>query len=625
MSNYISQVKAVSENYSAQPDDQYIGCLTQQRSIIITLANTSGITDGATVVIKDDGGNASNNPIIITCNNAFIDNQRYQTINVDHGALTLIKRGTGYAISTEIGFPSISIPAKVNNVLTFGATGDGQTDDSSAINAAIVNMSLSGSNEGYGLYFPPGTYRLSHPINIVRQVYMYSDGTSGLTILKPDVGVTAIVVHTANDATAGVTGQSMPSINPDGGSGSDSIIERIRINGTQASVWQASTTTSIGSYVMSITGSQYVMKCTGVSGDATTGLNQPNWSVTQAPNAVGTTISDHNVTWTYEIQTGIWARARCYLRYIDIGGISGDGLQFMADTNNSPPTNCNGASFDQVNVGIDGGYINGNAVYIKGGDTNACAFRGLNANGYKLWGVWESSFLGNLHQGHQVAAASGVGGAIGPYLADNGDACNVFISNYSEDGAGKSRFISPSFVWGGLLGDGVTSDTTATVFNQGVLSTNITMDYQQTNPVSQMLEMEIGAKNGAGILEFYDNISSSYYLQHDAAATGWWSFNYAAGSGSDAFAFSTAVATQGPAKFWTPNGIYVGKNSGVGVYVNSGSSAPGSGTYSRGDRILNNSPSELGSNGSKYTITGWICTTGGTPGTWLEMHSLTGN
>lgn len=515
-----------------------------------------------------------------------------------------------------------SVPAKVNNVLTFGATGDGMTDDSAAINAAITNMSLSGSSQGYGLYFPPGTYRLSAPIDIVRQVYMYSDGTSGLTILKPDVGVTAIVVHTANDATSGVTGQSMPSSNPDGGSGSDSIIERIRIDGTQAPVWQASTTTSIGSYVMSTTGSQYIMKCTGISGDGKTGSAPPNWSVTQAPNAVGTTISDHNVTWTYEIQTGIWARARCYLRFVDIGGISGDGIQFMADTNNSPPTNCNGSSFDQLNVGIDGSYINGNAVYIYGGDTNACKFSGLNANGYKLWGIWESSFLGNMHSGHEVASATG----IGPYLADSIDANNVFISCYAEQGAGKSKFVKPSYVWGGILGDGVTSDTNAIVFNQGVLTTGITMNYKQTTPGTNNLEMEIGALNGSGILEMYDGASiGSYYLQY-GGSTGWWAMNYANGAGLDAFAFSTSSVTRGYALFWTPNGTFIGKNAGsMGVFVNSDSAAPGSGTYAVGDRILNNNPSELGSGGSKYTITGWICTVAGTPGTWLEMRSLTGN
>lgn len=47
--------------------------------------------------------------------------------------------------------------------------------------------------------------------------------------------------------------------------------------------------------------------------------------------------------------------------------------------------------------------------------------------------------------------------------------------------------------------------------------------------------------------------------------------------------------------------------------------------YAKGDKIDNANPVELGSAGSKYVVTGWICTAGGTPGTWLALRSLTGN
>jgi hypothetical protein len=46
--------------------------------------------------------------------------------------------------------------------------------------------------------------------------------------------------------------------------------------------------------------------------------------------------------------------------------------------------------------------------------------------------------------------------------------------------------------------------------------------------------------------------------------------------------------------------------------------------YAKGDFIQNNNPSVLGSAGSQYVITGWICIAGGTPGTWVACHSLTG-
>lgn len=70
------------------------------------------------------------------------------------------------------------------------------------------------------------------------------------------------------------------------------------------------------------------------------------------------------------------------------------------------------------------------------------------------------------------------------------------------------------------------------------------------------------------------------------------------------------------------NGLSEGK--AVALYQ-SASSAPTTGTYAQGDFVTNNTPTELGTGGSKYVIRGWICTAGGTPGTWLECRFLTGN
>ena len=53
--------------------------------------------------------------------------------------------------------------------------------------------------------------------------------------------------------------------------------------------------------------------------------------------------------------------------------------------------------------------------------------------------------------------------------------------------------------------------------------------------------------------------------------------------------------------------------------------APTTGTYAQGDKVWNSAPSELGGAGSKYVVIGWVCTVGGTPGTWLQMRTLTGN
>lgn len=55
------------------------------------------------------------------------------------------------------------------------------------------------------------------------------------------------------------------------------------------------------------------------------------------------------------------------------------------------------------------------------------------------------------------------------------------------------------------------------------------------------------------------------------------------------------------------------------------SSVPTTGTWLRGDFVLNSAPAEAGAAGSKYIIHGWRCTASGTPGTWVQCRFLTGN
>lgn len=68
------------------------------------------------------------------------------------------------------------------------------------------------------------------------------------------------------------------------------------------------------------------------------------------------------------------------------------------------------------------------------------------------------------------------------------------------------------------------------------------------------------------------------------------------------------------------NAIGAGSISGY----EAATAAPTTGTYARGDFILNSQPAELGSAGSKYIVHGFRCVSGGTPGTWVEVRTLTG-
>ena len=63
----------------------------------------------------------------------------------------------------------------------------------------------------------------------------------------------------------------------------------------------------------------------------------------------------------------------------------------------------------------------------------------------------------------------------------------------------------------------------------------------------------------------------------------------------------------------------------IAAVDNAANTVPTAGMYAAGDFVRNSSPSELGAAASKYVITGWLCVAAGTPGTFVQTRSLTGN
>jgi hypothetical protein len=63
----------------------------------------------------------------------------------------------------------------------------------------------------------------------------------------------------------------------------------------------------------------------------------------------------------------------------------------------------------------------------------------------------------------------------------------------------------------------------------------------------------------------------------------------------------------------------------VSAVHSAATAAPTAGSYAVGDFVRNSAPSELGTVGSKYVVMGFLCTVGGTPGTFVQCRALTGN
>jgi hypothetical protein len=98
----------------------------------------------------------------------------------------IVKNTTGATILDEDNV--IASGGSYINVTDYGATGDGTTDDTTAIQAAITALSTGGGT----IYFPKGTYRTTATINVENiGITLLGDGTGG--IVTSVVGSSGVV------------------------------------------------------------------------------------------------------------------------------------------------------------------------------------------------------------------------------------------------------------------------------------------------------------------------------------------------------------------------------------------------------------------------------------------------
>jgi hypothetical protein len=85
------------------------------------------------------------------------------------------------------------------SVLDFGATGDGVTDDTVAINRALYQLYCREVNPQIrrSLFFPAGVYRVTSAIKIPTYATLYGEGSDSSLIVMDD-GVADYVARTAD-------------------------------------------------------------------------------------------------------------------------------------------------------------------------------------------------------------------------------------------------------------------------------------------------------------------------------------------------------------------------------------------------------------------------------------------
>lgn len=511
-----------------------------------------------------------------------------------------------------------------HNVKWFGATGSGSpTNDAPAIQAAVNYLrstALSGYGYGQGssaLFFPRGVYYLgSTSIDIYHALWMTGETPSGpggaATVITVDDGHTALRLQADN--TSGDSNTNVATGYP---GAFQALVEKFHFQG---------------------------------------GFNLSE-------------TSGH----------GVLLRVGAVVRDCNFYNFSGDGIHIEADTG-VHQGNANGWRVDRCFIQ---NCLNG--LYIQGGDTNAGRSSDINTKDNRQWGLWDSSFLGCVHIGGEHAdngyvKVNGAAEAYTPSMVSyNGNwyavvggqeggastnapsgttADNQWWLYVSAGAPNTTNWNVPAWVSGMTLRSGgwlrVNDPNAVSTFTgvygeggQGPAQTTRLVTF--LNPIrgpriigGSVIQGDILGLSSFPNLVVESLLNSGIYTQFgsgdpnsDIAAAiniihptygaqgiqwGWGSGGFlnslllyvARGIGAPAIEITGQVSTNpiGTGKCNFPNGF--GLNS---KKILSGTAAPTTGTYAQGDAVWNSAPVAAG-------VPGWVCVTGGTPGTWKAMAAL---
>lgn len=104
------------------------------------------------------------------------------------------------------------------NAQAWGATGDGTTDDSSALQAAAT------ASEGHVLYLPPGSYSIGTGLTLPDDIIIQGAGT-GATFLVHNAGTDALLTATGSSSDLAPSGIVIRDLTLQGGTGTGNGIE----------------------------------------------------------------------------------------------------------------------------------------------------------------------------------------------------------------------------------------------------------------------------------------------------------------------------------------------------------------------------------------------------------------
>ena len=312
-------------------------------------------------------------------------------------------------------------------------------------------------------------------------------------------------------------------------------------------------------------------------------------------------------------QSGIWLRARALVRECATVSFAGHGVFCGAGNDGNPYVgNCNLFRVEHIYSEFN----RGDGIRIQGTDANGGTALYVNAKSNDGWGIYEASFLNTFHAGHHTISNNN-----GSYYSINN---SVLVGAYSEDGGGATAS------WAGaMLGCMVNSHDTDTIGQQlktdaangplawanvlsgfrgtapGVTPTNTTDIATEPNNIMSSRHEILGISTP--IRWMWEDAATGTFMRYASSSDRLINFNGGAEGGI--YGRTGAIG----ANVNIPR-LFVGLNAAARM-LNFASAAPTTGEWARGDIVFNNAPSA----GGKI---GWVCTAGGTPGTWKPWGAI---
>jgi len=499
------------------------------------------------------------------------------------------------------------------DVMMFGAAADDVSDDLPAFAAALDYLKLWGSvfgkyNGGPRLHIPAGKYYLSETLDIVGLTAVIEGDGSGMAAgpasrLRWPAGQTGIRVQRFNtsgaDGAAGVT-----AIGGDG-----CIIRGLYLRGGYSTaggegefhgIHLRGRTAIEDCFIENFPGDGIYIRATAGSG--TVEGNANNWSINRCriiENRDGIQIDGADVN----AGVGILIDASANRRW----GINDSS--FLGNTFIGCHSDANGIGPSLVPTLTS---HNGNRyAVIEGQAVGASTNAPTGTAAHNTW--WHYVGLGGPNVGNSIPGwASGAnsyreGGA---YRTDSPNARTIFIGCYSEGSQGPAQTSTCTQIMGGEHGAGVRGGPALLAgLNELYCEGTGIGSRSADSSVKTMLTSDTTLAKHLNLVHT-THAPSGYGLQW--FSNGRLSLSYANSGSNRPFEISgpTSTLNIGTHKMNFPALFGIADKKML-----NGTVAPASGAFVQGDICWNSAPAAGGA-------PGWVCVTGGSPGTWKAMGAL---